>query len=318
MIDIVCNIDSSYVEHCGVMLTSLLLKNKEERFKVHIINSSLSEQDKQRLSVLSERFPVELAYYDVPHSFVESFPIQKKDHLSLATYLRIFMPELLPVEVEKVLYLDVDLIVMDSIRELWDVDIADCAVAAVEERPPYDLNMPVVLGYPVEYSYFNMGVLLINLKRWRAMNLTAQCKQFIAKNYDIIKYHDQDVLNALLYAERKFISIRWNMMHFFFFLRPEIQPRRMEDLKYALHHPSIIHFTGSRKPWLHNCDSPYRAQYLRLASENGWHVASKKENLHHSLRTFLYKLLFSLHLKKQKTLQVSDYESLYSSDWTEK
>ena len=302
MIDIVCNIDENYVEYCGVMLSSLFIHNPQEDFRIHAINSNISSTQQNRLTTFCQKFNTSIFFYNVDFSSIKDFPIKEKDHLSLAAYLRLFMSTLIPENIDKILYLDCDLIVTSSIKDLWETDINNVSVAAVEESPPYDIDAPTALGYPVEYSYFNSGVMLVNLKAWREKNLLECCKKFIADNYDIIKLHDQDVLNALLYKERKFLSIKWNVMDFFLFTKPLIQTRRMNDLHTAIENPGIIHFTGKRKPWSHRCDSPYRNQYLTIARQYGWNVITAKESIYYHIRSFWYFLLTRTHIQKRRTI----------------
>lgn len=300
MIDIVCSIDENYIEYCGVMLASLFVHTPDEKFRVHIICSSKVEKaGKKRLKVFCEKHQAEVYFYDVDYSLIKDFPIRKQDHLSLAAYLRLFMSELIPSNINKILYLDCDLIVVDSIKELWEKNIDNIAVAAVEERSPFDTESPVTLKYPVEYSYFNSGVMLINLQKWREKKFVEACKSYIASNYENIKLHDQDVLNALLYKEKQFISIRWILMDFFLYASPEIQPERKKDWDDALKSPAIIHFTGKRKPWMYNCDSPFRDQYIRFAKQQGWHVINNKNAIHYFFRKILYKVI-----NKKKTIKI--------------
>lgn len=303
MIDIVCNIDRNYVEHCGVMLTSLFVNNADLKFRIHIINTGLSGIEKKRLTGYIEENHMDVSFYDVDFSSIKDFPITKKDHLSLAAYLRLFMPKLLPVDLNKVLYLDCDLLVVDSIKELWNTDLENNSIGVVEERGPFDIESPKVLKYPVEYSYFNSGVMLVNLKKWRENALYERAMKFISANKELIMLHDQDVLNALLYKERKFISIRWNLMDFFLFARPDVQERRLLDWKLAIQRPAIIHFTGKRKPWLRNCDSPYRNQYIKLARQFGWKVTTFRESMFYYLRKAWYTTLILLHLRKKRILE---------------
>ncbi|MFV0587259.1 glycosyltransferase family 8 protein [Bacteroides reticulotermitis] len=308
MIDIVCNIDKNYVEHCGVMLTSLFVHNADLNFRIHIINTGLSESDKQRLTTYVEDNQAKAFFYDVDFSVIKDFPIAEKDHLSLAAYLRLFMSKLLPTDIDKILYLDCDLLVVDSIKELWDTDLENKSVGAVEEREPYSTESPQGLKYPVEYSYFNSGVMLINLKKWREEDLYDRAMKFIASHKELLVLHDQDVLNVLLYKDRKFISIRWNVMDFFLLTRPHIQNRRKLDWKSSIQHPGIIHFTGKRKPWLRSCDSPYRAQYIKLAKQFGWHVITVRESFSYCLRKVWYGVLIFFHLRKKRTIRLGKNE----------
>lgn len=303
MIDIVCNIDENYVEHCGVMLTSLFVNNADLYFRIHIINTGLSSVEKKRLVDYIQENHMEVFFYDVDFSKIKDFPITKKDHLSLAAYLRLFMPKLLPSDINKVLYLDCDLLVVDSIKELWYTDLEKNSIGVVEERGPFDTESPKILNYPVEYSYFNSGVMLISLNKWRENALYERAMEFISANKELILLHDQDVLNALLYKERKFISIRWNLMDFFLFARPDVQERRLSDWKLSIEYPAIIHFTGKRKPWLRNCDSPYRNQYIKLARSYGWNVITVRESFFYHIRKGWYATLIFLCLRKKRILE---------------
>ena len=148
MIDIVCSIDENYIEYCGVMLASLFVHTPHEKFRIHIICSKVDKTGKEKLKVFCEAHQAEVYFYDVDYSLIKDFPIRKQDHLSLAAYLRLFMSELIPSHINKILYLDCDLMVVDSIKELWEKNIDDIAVAAVEERSPFDTESPVVLKYP--------------------------------------------------------------------------------------------------------------------------------------------------------------------------
>lgn len=304
MIDIVCNIDKNYVEHCGVMLTSLFTHNADLSFKIHIINTGLNEDEKKRLITYVEANRMKISFYDVDFSIIKDFPITEKDHLSLAAYLRLFMSKLLPKEIEKVLYLDCDLLVIDSIKELWNTDLGNYSIGVVEERGPFDTESPKVLKYPVEYSYFNSGVMLINLKKWREEALYDRAMNFISANKEFLMLHDQDVLNALLYNDRKFISIRWNIMDFFLFAQPDVQKRRILDWESSIQNPAIIHFTGKRKPWLRSCDSPYRSLYVRLAKRYKWNVITIQESICYHLRKVWYAVLTFFHLRRRRTIEI--------------
>lgn len=310
MIHIVCNIDQNYIEQCGVMLTSLFIHNTNTQFSIHIINNGLSNEGTTKIKTIANNSLSNIYFYKTPQSLTENFPIKAKDYLSIATYLRIFMSELLPADIEKALYLDCDLLITDSIEDLWNTDMDNYAVAALKERPPFDTEFPSILGYPIRFSYFNAGVMLVNLKRWREINVAEQCKNFISTNYNKIKYHDQDVLNAILHEEVLFIDLRWNIMDFFLTAKPNIQDERIPELRLAIKNPAIIHFAGPKKPWSHKCDNPFRKQYVQLAKQFHWDVINTKTDIRYHLRNILYKIFTFLHLKKKKILTLSELYDL--------
>ena len=300
MIEIVCCLDDRFVEYCGLMLDSLFVHNPNEKFRVHIIfNSAVTPEAKERLSALGKQASMECCFYQLSNELIKAFPTRKKDHISVSAYIRLFMTDLLPEDIDKVLYLDGDMMIVDSISELWNIDVEDVMVAAVEERYPFDTDSPDRLCYPRRFSYFNSGVMLINLKKWREKNFSHQCLEYIRKYTERILLHDQDVLNALLYDQKKFISIRWNLMDFFLYKRPEVQEPRIKDWEEAVKSPSIIHFTGRRKPWKHCCDSPYRDLYINFARQRGWQVQTRISATHYFLRKHLYRLI-----RKKKTIAV--------------
>ena len=74
--------------------------------------------------------------------------------------------------------------------------------------------------------------------------------------------------------------------------------RGKNDWDDALKSPAIIHFTGKRKPWMYNCDSPFRDQYIRFAKQQGWHVINNKNAIHYFFRKILYKVI-----NKKKTIK---------------
>lgn len=197
--DIVCSIDNNYVQHCCVMLTSFFENNKEEGNVIHLLTEGITEDNKKTIEELIHAYKGEFCYYLVNSEIVASFPIKEGDHLTIATYYRLLMADILPQSIDKILYLDCDIIINDSITELWNTSLDGYAMAAIEEL---GCSLPDVykrLGYDKKYGYFNAGVLLINLQYWREHNLTREFLLYIAENYEKLKAHDQDVLNALLH-----------------------------------------------------------------------------------------------------------------------
>ena len=109
MINIVCNIDDTYVDFCKLMLLGLFKNNPDEEFTVYVIETQVKESANKKIKELESTFRVDIVFCEVPYSFIENYPIKEQDHLSLAAYLRIFISDLLPQTVDKVLYLDCDL-----------------------------------------------------------------------------------------------------------------------------------------------------------------------------------------------------------------
>ena len=142
---------------------------------------------------------------------------------------------------DKVLYLDVDIIVDGNISELWNTNIEEYVVAAVREES-VEANEER-LGIPKNQKYFNAGVLLMNLKKIREEKFFEKIMNYLKKNYETILYSDQDVLNAVFYNTWLELDEKWNYHNYFVIRRNS----KIELIN--LDTPRIIHYTGPIKPW---------------------------------------------------------------------
>ena len=104
MKNIICGIDDKYYQHCGAMLVSLFEHN-DDTFHVYILSLELADGHKTLLKELVESYQNHLYIIDIDRKLIENFPMKETDYPSLATYLRLFIPQLLPLGVEKALYL---------------------------------------------------------------------------------------------------------------------------------------------------------------------------------------------------------------------
>lgn len=119
----------------------------------------------------------------------------QRAHLTVETYYRLFISDILPSDIDKVLWLDCDIIVAGDLKELWNEGISDSAVGVVPDFENNNVRVMNRLKYDAAYGYFNAGVLLINLKYWRRENIIPIFTNYISDHYENLYYHDQDVLN---------------------------------------------------------------------------------------------------------------------------
>ena len=270
MMHIACNIDSNYVKYCIVMLLSAFENNERGSIDVHIIADDLSNQDKSLIEDSLKRYGNRLHFYDVDDKMLADCPISPDSYISLSTYYRVFLPVILPAGVKKVIYLDCDLIVCSSLKPLWETDITDYALAAVEDmwsdfEPPYDR-----LGYDSKYSYFNAGVLYINLEYWRMHNVLEECVKYIQCYPDRLRLYDQDALNAVLYARRLRIPFTWNMQEGFYRRKRRIRKEVWAEIDSCLASPAILHYVGPAKPWHKACLHPLRKEWFVYLDQTKW------------------------------------------------
>jgi lipopolysaccharide biosynthesis glycosyltransferase len=173
-----------------------------------------------------------------------------------------FIPYFIPEEYEKVIYMDVDMIVNDDISKLWQTNLNEYAIAAVTDvRIRYFGNSQAVknykqLGFDENTKYFNTGILLMNTRTWRERNLTAIVFKCIEDNREFANYPDQYGLNVVLANQWLELDVKWSwsaaewnpdasLIHFIW-RKPIYKTYRYEKryLEMFLHYLSLTQWKG--------------------------------------------------------------------------
>ena len=268
--NILCATDDNYVPDCGIMLTSLFENNKDKNFNIYIQCGSIREENIARLQTLGKIYRSKINIVKTETADLPPCPIRKGDHVSIAAYYRLLCPEMFPKEVEKILYLDCDIIVNDKIDDLYNLDICNYAYGAVVDEDNENKEKHTRLGYSSQIPYFNGGVLLINLKYWRENNVTKRCFQHILENPNKIILHDQDTLNAVLNKEVKLLSVKYNLQTAMLCRNTSLNTDTKLEIEKYKYQPTIIHYTGTSKPWQKGSIHPYTKRFLRYKQLSLW------------------------------------------------
>lgn len=268
VVNIVCTIDESYVPFCGIMLYSLACKNPHSNLHVFILHNGLQPESELEIKDFLSQFISYLSFIKIDDSFLINCPISC--HVSIATYFRLLIPEVIPDNIDKILFLDSDIIIRKNIISLWNTNIDHYSHAAVTACDSMAFSDKERLGIPISSPYFNAGLMLINLNYWRKEKIFYNALEFINSQFERILWWDQDVLNYLLYDRWLPIDPTWNAQGDIFQARFASLPEfNSVAYKNALKDPAIVHFSGSGicKPWHYYCSHPFRhefEQYLRL------------------------------------------------------
>lgn len=263
--NIVLATDDNFVQHCCVTITSLLVNNKD--VCIYLFTEGLSAENEMLLSDQTEKLGGELRVCKIDSSIVKRFPMPPNggEHISIATYYRLFVAEILPPDIDKVIYMDCDMVVRKSFNPLWKTDLSNYAIGAVfQSMGNSQTRDKIRLMMPAKYGYFNAGLLLINLKYWRDNDVTNTLLSFIRDHYDVIKQHDQDVLNACLYDKVRPISYTWNFLPMFF--QEGLQFQDYINYHDKIKDPANIHFVSVPKPWDFGCSNLYKDEYYKYLS----------------------------------------------------
>ena len=272
--NVVCCTDANFIMPCGVMLKSLCENNNAVNVFI-VIDESVDEKCKNSLRRIVESYQGNtLSFYLVDSTFFNSFPqLDFLPRISKATYYRLFLSEILPSDIDKIIFLDCDLIVRHDLNDLWNTKIDEYAIGCIIEHEIDNVEHYNRLMYSHDHGYFNAGVLLINLKYWRERLLTKSFMNYIETYPQRIKYHDQDVLNGVLHKEKIFISPTYNAQAGFFYRK---EKKKYSVLKYGkeietiIKDPCIVHFSTGFKPWLEDCCHPFKNEFVQYKNMTEW------------------------------------------------
>lgn len=303
------NIDSKYVQHCAVTLVSIFENNREENIAIHIIARGLPDTDKEVLRGITEKYHNEIFFYEPDMKLLEGFDIRKfSKRISIATYYRCILSQILPDTIHKIIYLDCDIVVLGSIRPLWDIPLEGFGVAAVEDMGCKEPERYEILKYPMEYSYFNAGVLLINLDYWRENNIAQACIDYYHQYPERILYNDQDLLNSVLYKNKVLIDMKWNVQDAFYRTNSPVIRSHDNTRIEALLHPVILHYTN-RKPWNYDSQHPLRDKYFEYLDLTPWKGERSLNKPMNRIKRFFRLLPFYIKIRKMKYIRLKDLHS---------
>lgn len=273
-INILCATDDNYVPYCGIMLTSVFENNKGAEVHAYVlIDTPLTKRNRYKMDDLAKQYNQKIHFVMVDNSMLQHYPTKDMPYWSIAMYYRIFAAELLPADIDTILYLDCDVIVKGTLKEMFQIDMTNKAIAAAEDIYTYTDIRQTTLDYPAEAGYFNSGVLLMNLDYWRKHEISKKCFHYLADNYAKLSANDQDVLNAILWDKRVLLPLKYNyqvqfLSKYFFELQSENIKKEVLDTYSS---PTIIHYAYAIKPWsIMYYKKPFLNEWVRYKRVSPW------------------------------------------------
>ena len=271
------------------MLHSALESCHPIRLEIHLLHpEDLPKQTLQRLQALVEGGGGVFHPSAIGEEAVRNLP--DTWYFPKIIWYRSFLPQLRP-ELDRILYLDCDTLIVDTLQPLWETDLEKFRVAAV-----LNLIVPELatrhhsLGIPPGQPYFNSGMLLMNLDRMRREHCIEQLFDHAARYAGQSVWPDQDSLNYVLGPECLFVHPRWNCQNSFFYWPQATEAFGEAVLAEATRSPAILHFEGppETKPWHYLNDHPYRERYWRHLRAIPWPTPSPSgRTLKNILRRYL-------------------------------
>ena len=262
-INLVFVTDKAYFKYMLVALLSLI-QNTKRNIAVTIFlsykeNPIILNEVKDKFSDFSN---LEICFKYFDKKDIEHIKVKK--HVSTSAYIKVYLPKLL-VDLDKVIYLDSDLIVLNDIGELWDSFSNERPLyAAWNPRYTYDNK---VIGLKENEKTFNSGVMLLNLKKMREMKSTSLLLNFIKDKNELTRLNDQAAFNSVFAHNWGDIPLTWNVTYQFYLRSANYLGITKQDKKQILNDAKIIHFTTGSKPWKYRSCHPYKKLYQKFLKE---------------------------------------------------
>jgi lipopolysaccharide biosynthesis glycosyltransferase len=242
--------------------------------EIYVLDNGLSVSSRGRLLKVVDAVSRsgDLRWTEIP---TERLPaVAEGSRFSPATYSRLLIPELVAQDIRRVVYLDADVLVRRDLSPLFRIELGEAPVGAVRNFSASSHADDFMKGRP----YFNAGVLVMDIKRWRSMGLADRALEFATADSEPPAFVDQDALNAVAESWHE-LDYRWNVQAGALFgaeqpphteLAGRLYPQRQELFREA----AVLHFTAG-KPWQHWCGTPGTVSWVRTLIRTGWYSRSE-------------------------------------------
>lgn len=264
--NIVIVANDNYIQHAAVMLTSLFDTNKGQQFRVFLLTDGISDINHERLDKLFAKNNSILEIYqpeiELKHTYNIDITKLSSGQWSTMIYYKLFMPSILPTDVDRCLFLDVDMIVADDIKPLYETDMGSKYVIGAVEDVVSCLSRKEALGLCATSPYINSGVMICDMVRWRKMEKELPIFNFVQDWSDRI-INEQDVIAVYMINRIKLLPIRWNMVSCNYLRQRFVFPKYYSELHEARKHPAIHHFCTFIQPWYADSPHPYKGLYKK-------------------------------------------------------
>ncbi|MDF9844046.1 MULTISPECIES: glycosyltransferase [unclassified Paenibacillus] len=279
-----------YAKHAGISMISLFDNNKNfEEIYVYIIDNGISQNTKKKLLEISFEYNRKIIFIEF-NDICDIRLFKDVGNYSKIIFSKMYLHKI--EEIEKIIYIDCDMIVKDSFYELWEMSMEKYLVAGV--------RMPTPIQYIQKFSsgnndkYINGGFILFNLENWRSFNVEEKIKEFMVRHKNDIYIEENIICNickdSILVLHPKY-NLNGLMIAFNSFQIKKISDEKnyysQKLIEEAKNFPTIIHFSSEiyNRPWFRNCNHPYKDEYLKYLKVSPWSsMKLEKDNVQLKIR----------------------------------
>ena len=264
-------------------MASILCNAKsQDRLSFYILDGGISKEKKDKILSLKTNRDCLINFVEINEDDFEDYKVvNTHKYITLPTFYRLKLPQLLP-EVNRVIYLDCDVVVNSSLYELFNTNMGESAIAGV-----YDIDKKDVQNNP---TCVNAGVLVMDLDNMRKYSIQEKFLEWTKKHIYEIKKGDQQIINETLRGEIIIVDNKWN-----------VQSSNFSNRSSFISKPNIVHFVAKKKPWHYASFSYHRDLYFKYLQLTPWKLNAQdykhwtKDNQRDSIIEYLkYRPLFWL------------------------
>ena len=244
--------DDNYAKYAGVVIASILASaSKEDELAFYILDGGIKEDNKSKITSLKSIKDCSINFVQIDEDMFKCYKeVKTHGYITIATYYRLKLASLLP-DVDKIIYLDCDTVVNESLRELFDTDTSDYLIAGVS-----DIKRRMVKENP---HYVNAGMIVMDLGNIRKDNTEEKFFNYTKENINKITKGDQEIINDVCKDKIKVISPEWN-----------VQASNFTNRSCYTTKPKIIHYVSKSKPWKYGSYSYFKNYWFKYLQLTSW------------------------------------------------
>ena len=253
-LDIALGFDNNYAMPAGVTMLSVIENTPNYNLNFHLFIDKVSEENIQKFKEL-RRKNISITLYYLNNNFKINPKTLVLHITTISTCIRFIMPEILESKTDRLIYLDSDVICLQSLAKLSQYNIENYIAGVITDTK--DMQQTISKMYQIDSTkYFNAGVLLINTKKWCEENISKKALELI-NDGNVYKFADQDVLNILLENRTLLLPVKFNTK-----IKISIDAHQEKDIRpYTV----ILHYISQNKPWFKVYQSKIFDHYFQLS-----------------------------------------------------
>ncbi len=274
-VNILYTVNDAFAAQLAVGALSICENNKKaDEINFFVFSDGVSGANQQAIEDLVAPYGRRISFIDI-HGFMtrigESFDTAGWNEIVMS---RLLIASFLPNTIDRLIYLDGDTVVRHSLEAFWATDLGDAVIGAAPE-PTADARRRESLGIGGR-QYFNAGVLLIDLQKWKDRNVEERILDYCKRNSDSLFANDQDALNVVLKDEVFYVPPAYNSCNSYWFYSYDFLNGLMSDFcseeeySRAKNDPIIVHYLGEERPWRKGNHHRFADDYYLYLEKTPW------------------------------------------------